>query len=171
MRCVRSASVSVKATTPDVPLVMEMSREGAAAPIIGYEFSEFLLKVAGVEDVGARVPCVATYHDSCHLVRELGVKDEPRRLINGVKGAELREMDMHDACCGFGGTFSVKFPKVSVSMLDEKIENIVNCGADTVVSCDMGCLMNIDGALGRRGISVKTMHIAELLASRDKEVK
>lgn len=136
-----------------------------------YEFSEFIVKVLNRTDLGAEYGGAVTYHDSCHLLRELGVKDEPRRLIEGVEGAELREMDMHDACCGFGGTFSIKFPKVSVSMLDEKIESIVNTGADTVVSCDMGCLMNIDGALSRRGISVKAMHIAELLASRDKEEK
>jgi L-lactate dehydrogenase complex protein LldE len=136
-----------------------------------YEFSEFLVKVLNRTDLGAEYGGVVTYHDSCHLLRELGVKSEPRRLIEGVKGAELREMEMHDACCGFGGTFSIKFPKVSVSMLDEKIESIINSGADTVVSCDMGCLMNIDGALSRRGISVKAMHIAELLASRDKEEK
>jgi len=136
-----------------------------------YEFSEFLVKVLKRTDLGAEYGGAVTYHDSCHLLRELGVKSEPRRLIEGVKGAELREMEMHDACCGFGGTFSIKFPKVSVSMLDEKIESIVNSGADTVVSCDMGCLMNIDGALSRRGIPVKAMHIAELLASRDKEEK
>jgi L-lactate dehydrogenase complex protein LldE len=136
-----------------------------------YEFSEFLVKVLNRTDLGAEYGGAVTYHDSCHLLRELGVKSEPRRLIEGVKGTELREMEMHDACCGFGGTFSVKFPKVSVSMLDEKIESIVNSGADTVVSCDMGCLMNIDGALSRRGISVNTMHIAELLASRDKKEK
>jgi len=136
-----------------------------------YEFSEFLVKVLNRTDLGAEYGGAVTYHDSCHLLRELGVKSEPRQLIEGVKGAELREMEMHDACCGFGGTFSIKFPKVSVSMLDEKIESIVNSGANTVVSCDMGCLMNIDGALSRRGISVKTKHIAELLASRDKEEK
>lgn len=136
-----------------------------------YEFSEFLVKVLKRTDLGAEYGGAVTYHDSCHLLRELGVKSEPRRLIEGVKGARLREMEMHDACCGFGGTFSIKFPKVSVSMLDEKIESIVNSGADTVVSCDMGCLMNIDGALSRRGIPVKAMHIAELLASRDKEEK
>jgi L-lactate dehydrogenase complex protein LldE len=129
-----------------------------------YEFSEFLIKVMKTADVGARYEGIVTYHDSCHLLRELGVKDEPRRLIEAVRGIEFREMEMHDACCGFGGTFSIKFPRVSVSMLDEKIDCIIGSGADTVVSSDMGCLMNIKGALTRRKIPVKVMHIAELLA-------
>lgn len=133
-----------------------------------YEFSEFLVKILNTVDVGAQYSGVVTYHDSCHLLRELRVKDGPRDLINSVKGAEFIEMDMHDACCGFGGTFSIKFPKVSVSMLDEKIECILNSGADTVVSSDMGCLMNIGGALSRRNIPIKVMHLAELLASRGK---
>jgi len=133
-----------------------------------YEFSEFLVKVLNRVDVGAEYQGVVTYHDSCHLLRELRVKDSPRRLIGSVKGITFREMDMHDACCGFGGTFSVKFPKVSVSMLDEKIDCIINSGADTVVSADMGCLMNIGGALSRKNIPVKVMHIAELLASEGK---
>ncbi|TFG74222.1 MAG: (Fe-S)-binding protein, partial [Thermodesulfobacteriales bacterium] len=111
---------------------------------------------------------VITYHDSCHLLRELRVKDSPRELIKSVRGVEFREMEMHDACCGFGGTFSIKFPNVSVSMLDEKIECIVNSGADTVVSADMGCSMNIEGALSRRKIPIKVMHLAQLLASRGK---
>ena len=134
-----------------------------------YEFSEFLVKVLNKADVGAEYEGVVTYHDSCHLLRELGVKDEPRKLIEAVKGVQFREMELHDACCGFGGTFSIKFPRVSVSMLDEKIECILGCGADTVVSSDMGCLMNIRGALSRRRIPVKVMHIAELLAHRRRD--
>ena len=116
--------------------------------------------------MGAEYSGVITYHDSCHLLRELGIKDGPRELIKSVKGVEFKEMELHDACCGFGGTFSIKFPKVSVSMLDEKIECIINSGAETLVSSDMGCLMNIGGALSRRKIPVKIMHLAELLAKR-----
>jgi L-lactate dehydrogenase complex protein LldE len=134
-----------------------------------YEFSEFLVNVMKTADVGASYEGVVTYHDSCHLLRELGVKDEPRRLIEAVRGIEFREMEMHDACCGFGGTFSIKFPRVSVSMLDEKIDCIISSGADTVVSSDMGCLMNIGGALSRRKIPVRVMHIAELLAHTGSE--
>jgi len=131
-----------------------------------FEFSEFLVTVLNTVDVGAEYSGVITYHDSCHLLRELGIKDGPRELIKSVKGVEFKEMELHDACCGFGGTFSIKFPKVSVSMLDEKIECIINSGADTLVSSDMGCLMNIGGALSRRKIPVKVMHLAELLAKR-----
>lgn len=131
-----------------------------------YEFSEFLVEVLNTVDVGAEYNGKVTYHASCHLLRELRVKDGPRELINSVKGVEFKEMEMHDACCGFGGTFSIKFPNVSVSMLDEKIECIVKSGADTVVSADMGCLMNIEGAFSRRKIPIKVMHLAQLLASK-----
>lgn len=130
-----------------------------------YELSDFLVNIMKVGDIGASYKGKVTYHDSCHLLRELKIKDEPRRLIRSVKGVEFIEMNLHDTCCGFGGTFSVKFPDVSASILDEKIENIVKSGADTVVSTDMGCLMQIRGALSRRRIPIKTMHIAELLAS------
>ncbi len=136
-----------------------------------YEFSEFLVKVLNKTDLGAEYDGAVTYHDSCHLLRELGVKEEPRKLIEGVQGARFREMELHDSCCGFGGTFSIKFPGVSVSMVDEKIDCIIKSGADTVVSCDMGCLMNIGGALSRRGIPIRVMHIAELLADTDKKEK
>ena len=117
-----------------------------------------------VEGVGAAYSGKVTYHDSCHLLRELRIQDEPRRLLRSVKGVELVEMNMNDVCCGFGGTFSIKMPEVSVSILDEKVKNIVGSGADTVVSTDMGCLMHIGGAISRRKIPVKVMHIAELLA-------
>lgn len=133
---------------------------------ITYEFSEFLVNVLGTVDVGAQYDGVVTYHASCHLLRELRIKDGPSELIKSVKGVKFKEMDMYDACCGFGGTFSIKFPKVSVSMLDEKIDCIVKSEADTVVSADMGCLMNIEGALSRRNIPIKVMHLAQLLASR-----
>lgn len=133
-----------------------------------FEFSDFLVNVLDTVDVGAAYEGVVTYHDSCHMLRELGINDAPRELLRSVKGVQFREMDMSDACCGFGGTFSVKFPEVSVSMLDEKIECIQKSGADTVVSADMGCLMNIGGVLTRRNISVKVMHIAELLAKDGK---
>ncbi len=129
------------------------------------EFSDFIVNVLNKEDVGASFNGKVTYHDSCHLLRELRVKDEPRRLINCVKGIDFVEMRDSDACCGFGGTFSIKYPDVSVSILDEKIENITSTGADTVISADMGCLMQIGGALRKRNIPIKTMHLAELLAS------
>lgn len=128
------------------------------------EFSDFIVNVLHKEDLGAFYSGKVTYHDSCHLLRELRIKDEPRKLINSVKGIDFVEMNSSDSCCGFGGTFSIKFPDVSVSILDEKIENISNTGADAVISTDMGCLMQIGGALSRRKIPIRTMHLAELLA-------
>jgi L-lactate dehydrogenase complex protein LldE len=131
-----------------------------------WEFSRFLLEVARVEDVGARLEDVVTYHDSCHALREFGIKDGPRRLLGHVRGLELREMDAAEECCGFGGTFSVKFPEVSGGMVRAKLDSIVRTGARTVVSLDSSCLMQIQGALSRAALPVRTMHLAEVLASR-----
>jgi L-lactate dehydrogenase complex protein LldE len=131
-----------------------------------WEFSKFLLEVAQVEDVGARLDDVVTYHDSCHALRELGVKDGPRRLLYHVRGLELREMDKAEECCGFGGTFSVKFADVSGGMARTKIESILRTGARTIVSVDSSCLMQLQGAISRAGAPLRTMHLAEILASR-----
>jgi L-lactate dehydrogenase complex protein LldE len=131
-----------------------------------WEYSKFLLEVAGVEDLGARLEDVVTYHDSCHALREFGIKDGPRRLLAHVRGLELREMDISEECCGFGGTFSVKFPELSGAMAQTKIASIVRTGAHTVVSLDSSCLMQIQGALSRADLPVRTMHLAEVLASR-----
>lgn len=131
-----------------------------------YEFSQFLLEVARVEDVGARLKRVVTYHDSCHALRELRVKEGPRKLLAAVRDLELREMSPAEECCGFGGTFAVKFPEISGGMARSKIEAIVGTGADTVVSVDSSCLMQIQGALSRAGLPIRTMHLAEVLASR-----
>jgi L-lactate dehydrogenase complex protein LldE len=131
-----------------------------------YEFSRFLIEVAGVDDLGARLNEVVTYHDSCHALRELKVKDGPRRLLGNVRGLELREMDAAEECCGFGGTFSVKFAEVSGGMARTKIDSILRTGASTVVSADSSCLMQIQGALSRAGLPIRTLHLAEVLASR-----
>jgi L-lactate dehydrogenase complex protein LldE len=130
-----------------------------------YEFSEFLTQVAGCEDLGARYDGVVTYHDSCHALRELKVREGPRRLLRSVRGLELREMDISEECCGFGGTFSVKFGEVSGAMVRTKIESIRRTGADTVVSVDPSCLMQIQGGLSRAGLPVRTRHLAEILAA------
>jgi len=130
-----------------------------------WEFSRFLTEVAKVEDVGARFEAVATYHDSCHALRELRIKDGPRRLLSHVKGLDLREMDIAEECCGFGGTFSVKFPEVSGGMARTKIESIKRTGASVVVSIDSSCLMQLEGAMRHEGLPVTTMHLAEVLAS------
>jgi L-lactate dehydrogenase complex protein LldE len=130
-----------------------------------YEFSQFLVEVLGVEDTGAQYRGRVTYHDSCHLLRELGVSGEPRKLLAAMRGAEFVEMDGADACCGFGGVFAIKFPEISSAIAEEKIRNIERCGADTVVACDAGCLMQMSGLLSRRGSSVRCLHLAELLAA------
>lgn len=129
-----------------------------------WEFSEFLLEVAKVEDVGARLDRVVTFHDSCHGLRELGIKQGPRRLLSRVRGLTLREMDAAEECCGFGGTFSVKFPEISGGMAGTKIDSILRSGAELVVGIDASCLLQIRGALSRAGSTIGTMHLAEVLA-------
>jgi L-lactate dehydrogenase complex protein LldE len=131
-----------------------------------YEFSTFLTDIANVEDVGARLEDVVTFHDGCHGLRELHVRSGPRRLLSKVRGLELREMQPAEECCGFGGTFSVKFPELSGAMARTKIKAIESTGASTVVSLDSSCLMQIQGALTRAGSKIRTMHLAEVLASR-----
>jgi L-lactate dehydrogenase complex protein LldE len=129
-----------------------------------YEFSDFLVNVLRVEDVGARYAGRVTYHDACHLLRELRIAEAPRRLIKAVRGIEFVELDNADQCCGFGGTFSVKMAHISGAMLQDKIEGIKRSRAEAVVACDSSCLMQIAGALSRQRLNVKTMHLAELLA-------
>jgi L-lactate dehydrogenase complex protein LldE len=148
---------------PKEPKTLEAAL--ALAPRV-LEFSSFLLDVAGVDDVGARLDEVVTYHDSCHALRELKIKDGPRRLLRRVRGLELREMDIAEECCGFGGTFSVKFDEVSGSMARTKLDSVVRTGASAVVSIDSSCLMQLQGALSRSGLPIRTMHLAEVLASR-----
>jgi L-lactate dehydrogenase complex protein LldE len=131
-----------------------------------FEFTEFLVNVLGVTDVGARYAGRVALHQSCHLLRELKVRTEPLRLLKAVKGIELVEMERAEMCCGFGGLFSIKYPHISGGILQEKIDCVQKCGADTVVASDMGCLMQIAGGLSRQRVPVKTMHIAELLAKR-----
>ena len=144
----------------------ETLREVRALTPRVWEFSKFLLEVARVEDVGARLDDVVTFHDSCHGLRELGIKDGPRRLLARVRGLELREMDIAEECCGFGGTFSVKFPEVSAAMAGTKLDAIARTGARTVVGIDASCLMHLKGAASRAGMPLRAMHLAEVLASR-----
>ncbi|MGB6946092.1 MAG: (Fe-S)-binding protein [Bryobacteraceae bacterium] len=131
-----------------------------------WEFSRFLLEVAGVEDVGARFDGVVTYHDSCHALRELHIKAAPRKLLAKVRGLTLAEMSAAEECCGFGGTFSIKFPEVSGAMARTKIDSIQKTGASTVVSIDSSCLMQLQGVIDRAGLPIKTLHLAEVLASQ-----
>ncbi len=129
-----------------------------------YEFSEYLVDVRGVEDLGVRFDGKVTYHDSCHLLRAIGVKEQPRKLLRNVSGIDFVEMHNSDYCCGFGGTFSVKYPDISNAMVTDKVKNIIDTEADAVVGCDMGCLMNIQGKLSRMGSDIKVMHLAQILA-------
>jgi len=131
-----------------------------------YEFGEFLVKVLGVEDVGASSNGKVALHQSCHLVRELGVKDETTRLLKSVRGIELVDLERADVCCGFGGLFAMKYPQISGGILQEKLDCIARSGADVVVACDAGCLMQMAGGLSRQGMETRTMHLAELLAKR-----
>jgi L-lactate dehydrogenase complex protein LldE len=129
-----------------------------------HEFSQFLVRTLGQEDVGAVFPHRVTYHDSCHLLRELGVRDEPRRLLARVRGLELVEMRAPEVCCGFGGVFSIEQPEISAAMAGDKVDQVRQSGAEYLVACDTGCLMNLRGLMSRRGVPVKAVHLAEVLA-------
>jgi L-lactate dehydrogenase complex protein LldE len=128
-----------------------------------YEFTQYLVDVLGVENLKAEFPDKITYHPSCHLLRDLGIDTQPRRLLANVQGAELISLPKHEECCGFGGLFSIEHPEISKAMLDRKIENIVATGASTLVSCDAGCLAHISGGLHRRKPPLKAVHIANIL--------
>jgi L-lactate dehydrogenase complex protein LldE len=132
-----------------------------------HEFSSFLVNVLGVEDVGASFSGRVGWHDACHGLRDLNVRSEPRTLIRNVRGVEFVELANADACCGFGGTFSVKYPEISVAILDNKIDAIEQAGVRAIVSSDASCLMQIGGRLSRNGSAVKPMHLAELLAAQE----
>ena len=149
----------------DVPSLLSQAKALAAKT---YEFSEFLVDVLGVDDAtacGASQQGSAAYHPSCHLLRELGVREGPAKLLDSVPGLEREELAGAEECCGFGGTFSVKFPHISEEMVADKIANVQASGADTLVACDMSCLMNMGGALNRQGSNVKIRHLAQILDS------
>jgi len=160
-----SCASMVKVFVPG--LFPEGSRERATADKVAqrtYEFSDFIVSVLGCERTGASFPEAVTYHDSCHLLRELHISEQPRKLIRQVDGIDFREMENSTRCCGFGGTFAVKFEDVSTAMGEEKIRWIQNSGARYVIGNDVSCLMHLDGLLRRKNIPVKTLHLAELLA-------
>jgi L-lactate dehydrogenase complex protein LldE len=127
-----------------------------------HELSDFLVNVIGVEDVGARYEAKATYHMACHL-RGLGVTTEPERLLRHVRGLDYIPLERGDECCGFGGSFSVRFPGISGAMVQDKATFVEQTGAEVVVATDAGCLMNIGGCLRRRGSRARTVHLAEVL--------
>ncbi len=129
-----------------------------------YELTAFLVDVRGMTRVSARYDGVVTYHDSCSGLRELGVKAQPRRLLAGVGGLRLVELPGAEICCGFGGTFCVKYPEISNRMVGEKTADIAATGADTLLAGDLGCLMNMAGKLQREGRAIRVRHVAEILA-------
>jgi L-lactate dehydrogenase complex protein LldE len=129
-----------------------------------FEFSEFMVKIVGVENVGAVLNGKATYHDSCAGLRECKIKEEPRKLLANVKGLELVEMNDVETCCGFGGTFAVKFEAISVGMGEQKVDNALATEADYLISTDLSCLMHLQGYINTKGYKLQTLHIADVLA-------
>jgi L-lactate dehydrogenase complex protein LldE len=129
-----------------------------------FELSDFLVNKLGITSFGASLPGKATYHDSCAGLRECGIKNEPRLLLSKVKGLEIVEMEDVETCCGFGGTFAVKFEGISIGMAEQKVEHALATGAEYLVSTDLSCLMHLQGYIDNRKHSLKTMHLADVLA-------
>jgi L-lactate dehydrogenase complex protein LldE len=127
-----------------------------------FELSQYLVEEAGVERIGTPLHRAVTYHDSCHMLRELGVHEPPRRLLRAV--CDLRELPRADRCCGFGGTFSMRYPEVATAMADDKLASAQASGADTVVSADPGCILHVEGRAARTGAPVRVVHLATILA-------
>ncbi len=148
----------------DEPETAEKARELAGRT---YELTSFLVDVLGMTGVEASFEGKVTYHDACSGLRELGIKSQPRKLLQSVAGLELVEVFDAETCCGFGGTFSVKYPEVSVAMAAAKTKNIESSAAHTVLAGDMGCLMNLAGRLSGEGSDISVRHVAEVLAGVD----
>jgi len=149
-----------KQGTPEHALALEISSRI-------FEFTEYLVNVLNVTDVGAVYPHKVTYHATCHYLREMGLRSESRRLLHAVSGLEFVPLEEEETCCGFGGSFTVTFPEVSRAMMENKVKHIIASGADTVVMCEPGCLMNVAGGLQKSGSHIRAMHIIDLLASVD----
>jgi L-lactate dehydrogenase complex protein LldE len=130
-----------------------------------FEFSEFLVNQMHFLDFNAELHGKAVYHDSCGALRECGIKSEPRELLKKVKGLELLEAPDSEVCCGFGGTFSVKFDGISAAMAEQKVKNAMNMGADYIISVDVSCLMHLDGYIQKNGLPIQTLHLTEVLSN------
>ena len=130
-----------------------------------FEFTQFLTDVLKINQFGAELNAKATYHDSCAGLRECKIKEGPRKLLSKVKGLDLVEMNDNETCCGFGGTFAVKFESISIAMADQKVNNALATGAEYIISTDHSCLLHIDGYIRKQNLPIKTMHIADVLAS------
>jgi len=129
-----------------------------------YELTSFLHDVCGYKPEGISVDMSLTYHDSCSSLREMKVRDQPRQMLAEIDGLDIKEAEDRDVCCGFGGTFCLKYSEISGEMVDKKVNSIVATGADMLIAGDMGCLMNIAGRLHRRDEKMKVLHVAEVLA-------
>lgn len=129
-----------------------------------FELTTFLTEVMNIRSISQTYSGTATYHDSCSGLRELRIKSQPRKLLSGVDGLDIREMETSEVCCGFGGLFCVKYPDISEKMVDAKAKDIEATGADTLFGGDLGCLINMAGRLQRRGCDIKVRHVAEVLA-------
>ena len=165
-----SCAGMVKAHYPelfaDEPPSLAQAQELAART---HELVSFLVDVRGMDSVAARWPRTATYHDACSGLRELGVKEQPRRLLASVDGLTLTELPGAEVCCGFGGTFCIKYPEISDKMVTDKAADITATGADAVLAGDLGCLLNIAGKLSRHGSPIEVRHVAEVLAGMTEE--
>lgn len=160
-----SCAGMLKAHYPEL-LATDPAWKDRAARLAGrtYELISFLTDVRGISRVNARLAARVTYHDSCSGLRELAIKEQPRKLLASVEGLEFVEMADCEICCGFGGTFSIKFPEISNAMVEKKCANIVETNTDLVLAGDLGCLMNMAGKLRRQGRTIEVRHLAEVLA-------
>ncbi len=129
-----------------------------------YEFTDFLINVMKVEDLGGTFEAKITYHDACSALREYGLSDQPRRLLSQVRGLDLVEMAESDQCCGFGGTFSIKHEAISTAMAEQKVQHALDTGADYIVSTEASCLMHLEAFIKKQKINISCLHIADLLA-------
>ena len=135
-----------------------------------YELSQYIVDKLGVTDVGTSFEGKVAYHESCHILRGLGVSDQPKKLIAGVKGAQYADLGNSKTCCGFGGEFAVGYPEISEAMVKEKVDNFISTGAEILLLCEPGCLLNINGYLHRHHPGKRAMHLASFLAGNGKEV-
>src|SRR5437016_2377395 len=165
--CAGMAKIHYPELFADEPTTLAQAQELAART---WELVSFLVDVRGMESVAARWERRATYHDACSGLRELGVKQQPRRLLASVEGLRMTELPDSEVCCGFGGTFCIKYPEISDKMVGDKAADIVATGVEAVLAGDLGCLLNIAGKLARRGSPIETRHVAEVLAGMADEM-
>jgi L-lactate dehydrogenase complex protein LldE len=161
-----SCATMVRMFYAELLATSSLRQDAVAVASRTFELSEFLVKVAGVTEVGATFAHTVTYHASCHGLRELHLRDEPLQLLRHVNGLKLIEMTRFDECCGFGGTFAAKFPDISAAMGESKAENVAATGAEFVTAIDPSCLLHLQGILGKRKAPTRTIHLASILAQQ-----